>query len=121
MPSTDVAIEWSSDQQSLIFTFPPMLTKEAASAAIEVWDQQAGKKGREIHLVWNCSSMKDYEPAARILWQDALKKHKKKIGDIWLVSGSRVIRTAAKILAMFVELKIKPVRSMEEVPLPAMA
>lgn len=122
MPTSDVSIVWTPDQQSLLFVFPPMLTQAAAEEAIDQWTSALDKREEETTLIWDCSEMKDYDPTARILWQKALSKQQKKIKSIWLISESKVIRMAAKLLAMFVKLKIRPVSSPTEIPaIPSLA
>lgn len=120
MPTASVSITWTEGQECLVFKFPEILTKSAAQKAIEVWNREYSLKSGKSCLIWDCTHMKDYEPMARILWQKAMKEHMNKIQTIWLISESTMIRTAAKLLAMFVQADIKPVKSREDIPTPAL-
>lgn len=111
-----VTIEWSNEPGALVFFFPEVLTKTAAQEAIDRWNTEFTPMTGKAAIIWDCSAMKDYEPMARILWQKAMNEHKEKIKTIWLISESAMIRTAAKLLAMFVKLDIKPVKSREDIP-----
>lgn len=116
MQATCVHIQSIADDQFLVFTFPDVLSKKAAEKAIAEWDTHFDQRPTQVDLVWDCKEMCDYEPMARILWQKAMSRHKVQIGMIYLISESQVIRAAAKLLALFVKIHIKPVRSWTDVP-----
>lgn len=110
-----VQINKSVDKRFLMFTFPEHLREQAAAEAIEEWDEQFLHANDTVSLIWNCRDMRNYESKARVMWQDALSRHKKKIRVIWLISDSAIISTAARILAAFTNLTIRPVKSVDRI------
>lgn len=115
MSQKGVNVNWVGNYEFLSFTFPAVLDKKSAEAAIKVWDREFALQPGETDLIWDCTVMNDYDPVARMQWQKALTDHKKQIRTIYLISDSAMIRAAAKIFSLFVGVNIKPVKAMEEV------
>lgn len=100
----------------LRFSFKDTLTEKEAKMSIIEWEHIFDvNQGEKFTLIWNCQQMKGYEPGARFVWQNALKKLKNQISDIWVISESTKIRSAVMIIAMITKYKIKVVRSEEEI------
>lgn len=116
-----VKIGWNENDTQLHFTFPEVLSKKAAIQAIAEWSSCMQRSYGETILVWDCTTMRDYEPMARILWQQALKEHKEKVEKIYLISDSKVIRLAANLMSLFGSTTIIPLKSTEEISLQAAA
>lgn len=112
-------IDWKTihDKEYLYFEFSGILTHRDAVQGIERWDKcfenQDYAKGK-VSLIWDCLHMKNYETQARIAWQKAIKKHKHKIEDIWLITNSVNITAGAEIISFFTSFKIRPVKSLKE-------
>lgn len=107
-------IEWRkiNDKECLFFIFKGTLTQLQAKNAVGEWNNLfESNNDRKIVLVWHCLEMAGYEPAARMIWQDTIKKHKKQIASIWLVANSTLIMAGAKIISLFTSFDIKVVRS----------
>jgi hypothetical protein len=51
--------------------------------------------------------MKNYETASRLLWQKNMSETRKQIGDVWIISESRLILAAAKTMGLLTGFKIK--------------
>lgn len=112
-------IDWRPIQGKtfLYFKFEGTLKVEEAEYGIERWDtcfEDAKHTSEKISLVWNCLQMKNYETEARIAWQNAVKKHRANIENIWLITDSVTITAGAEIISFFTSLKIRPIKSFEE-------
>lgn len=118
MAANKVNIQWTElgEHKFLKFSFPEKLTKEQASEAIIEWKRIFSEyKFVKITLIWDCVEMKDYDPMARVLWQKAMKDMSSQMDTVWLVSESKVIRTAAQIMSVFVKFELKPISSEDEI------
>ena len=111
-----VQVSHTVDKRFLMFTFPEHLKEAEAIEAIEEWDALFLKSEEAVAMVWNCIDMRNYDTNARMLWQEALSRHRKKIKVIYLISDSAIISTAARILAVFANLNIRPVKSLSKIP-----
>ena len=99
----------------LHFTFRDKLTEKDAVGAIEIWKDFLNTHSCKCTHVWNCLQMTGYEPMARSNWQKAMKEFKAKIGDIWLISDSNIIRTGARLLSLFTSLDIRAIKSENDI------
>lgn len=115
MTQKGVNVNWVGNYEFLSFTFPQVLDKKSADAAIKAWDHEFALQPSRVDLIWDCTDMNDYDPVARMNWQKALTAHKGQINTIYLISDSAMIRAAAKIFSLFVGVSIKPVKCMDEV------
>ena len=118
-PRADIPqIVWDNQRgvPCLRFVFTEHLTEQAARAAIAEWRRafDAVPMGR-ITLIWDCREMRGYDSEARALWQQTLKELKQRIGPIWLITDSALIRMGASVMSLFSSLTIKPVRSESEI------
>jgi len=111
-------IEWVriKDTDCLKFTFTGILNADEADIAIAIWRQEfASRKGEKTVIIWNCIKMLDYEPKARVKWQNTMKELKDQIASIWLVTDSLIIKTGAAIMGIFTSLDINVVSSEDKV------
>ena len=118
MSGTGPEIEWceKTGGNCLRFTFGETLTERDADFAINKW-REAFYQRREqcVSLIWDCTSMKQYESGARKKWTNALFEMRPQIGSIWLISDSTIVRMGASVMSMATSLHIKTVRSESEV------
>lgn len=118
--SDKVTIEWvvRSGEECLKFSFGSVLTKQTATEAITKWKKHfCEREGCETILIWDCSTLTDYEPMARILWQKALKEMGGQINVVYLISQSTLIRTGAALMSLFTKFKLKSISSEKEIKL----
>lgn len=109
-----VQVGWNRTQTCLIFTFPEYLTKQAAAQAIKEWNQHFAVLEGKATLVWDCSELRDFDAMARVFWQNSMIAHRAHIANIYMVSGSRKIRTVAKLLGLVIQMPIVPLKGIEE-------
>lgn len=113
-------VEWLQQGATpvLRFTFGEHLSEVDAAAAIEDWRACfAEHPDAKVPIVWDAVKMRGYDSGARRMWTETLKELKPRIGPIWLVSESSVIRMGASVMSMLSGLDIHPVRSMDAVRL----
>lgn len=110
-------VKWSikNGKKYLHFLFDEYLNKDQAQKLIQDWEKLTVNHSDKICLIWDCSKMEGYDPDARKLWQDKLKKIKSSIETIWLISNSNIIKMGASIMSMFMPFKIKNVSSENEI------
>lgn len=113
-------VEWweKTGSNCLRFTFGEKFTEREADLAIIKWKEAfQQRKNQCVSLVWDCRDMKRYERAARRKWTTALHEMRPRIGAIWLISDSPLVRFCASVMRMATSLNIKVVRSEKEVTL----
>lgn len=59
--------------------------------------------------------MENYEPQARIAFQQCMKELSEQIDKIWVVTESKIVLGGASIMSLIVGLPIKAVRSEEQI------
>ena len=118
MNNRNPIIEWSeiSGKECLRFTFGENLTVDEAVVAVAEWKKCFKEKtDKPIILLWDCSKMERYEPAAKEKWTTALKDMKTDIESIWLITDNRIIRFGAYVMSIFSSMKIQTVNSEDEI------
>lgn len=111
-------IEWlqKPGKECLKFTFKGKLTEQMATTSIKKWQEAfRSKPGKKIILIWDCMEMDGYDPAARDLWQNALKAMKDQFDIVWLITDSGFIKIGASIMSGFISFKLNIVSSMSEI------
>lgn len=118
MSATKPTLDWIriNGRPHLRFVFKAALTEEDCQAAIAEWRQAFEERSEEvISLVWEASEMKSYESKARKFWQEAMREMRDRIGTVWLVTGSSIIRMGASVMSLFSSIDIKVVSSQDEI------
>ena len=119
-PGGRPAVAWAGagDHDHLRFAFTGHLTVEGALAGIADWRSRLAERpaGRVVH-VWDCRSMTGYDTAARVAWQGALGELRPRIEEIWLVSGSPIVRIGATVMNLVTSLRLHAVAEASEVVL----
>lgn len=101
----------------LTFRFPNYLTEHDARTVIGQWKQLFEKyQDKPFILIWECSEMKDYDPAARARWQECMKELKARFQLVYLVSASKMVKAGAVLMSTFSPYSLKNVNSLEEIP-----
>jgi hypothetical protein len=62
-------------------------------------------------MIFNSLEMQDYEPKARVIFQETLRELKSQIDMIWLISDSKIIVGGAAIMSLLTKIKIQTVKS----------
>lgn len=108
----DIELCHTNEVGCLKFKFNQHFQAEDARYAVEEWnDLFESAKDSKINIIWDCLDMKSYEPKALSTWQQALKRMKKRINHIWLITDSKKLKTGAMLMSTFSSLKIKVVKS----------
>jgi hypothetical protein len=103
-------------EECLKFTFEGKFCEENALIGAEEWKNIFSSIGNEKSmLIWDCTKMTGYESKALSIWQNTMKELKSKIGVVWLISDSVLIRTGAKLISAFTGFKIKAVKYENEI------
>jgi hypothetical protein len=106
----EVLVNWApvSNINCLKITFSGVFTKDQATNAAARWKEVMSKAdNKKQPVIFDCKKMTDYEPMARIIWQNTINELSKKIECIWVVTDSKLIIAGAAILSLFSSLKIK--------------
>jgi hypothetical protein len=109
-----VKLDWVqvNGKNCLRFTFVGMFTKEDAESASDEWKKHfTQENGEKTVIIFNCLNMEDYEPLARVTWQNTIKSLKSEIKGIWVVTDSKLIASGAAIMGVFTSFAIKAVAS----------
>lgn len=100
---------------SLHFIFKGKFTEEASIKGTEAWSKEFDEHSSEsYHLIWDCTDMSGFEPAARKEWYNCMKLYKKRIREVTVISQNILIRGAARVMLEFFGLQSRMVRSIEE-------
>jgi hypothetical protein len=111
-----VRIDWYKIKSTnfLRFTFDGFLDENAASKAINEWENHI-ESGKKTPIIWDCLKMKDFEKSAAILWKKALTELSGQTGTIWLISKNPLIKLGAGMVTLVSGIKLQNVRSEEEI------
>ncbi len=106
-----------NDEECLKFTFSDKFLKVDAEEGATEWEdifQNVGGDDRTT-IVWDTRGMSGFENSARVVWQKVIKKLKPKIGVVWLITTSKVIKAGAKLMSVFTSFDLKVVKSEKEI------
>ena len=104
-----------SDSDFLIFHFQDHFSTTAAEKACEIWTDFHEKNASSLIHIWDCTSMKSFDMAAKNVWMGKMKDHKDYIERIILISDSIFIRGAARLMSKFSKHPLAVYKSIEEV------
>ena len=106
-----------NDEECLKFTFSEKFLKSDAESGASEWEDifQNVEGGEKTTIVWDTLEMTGFENSARVIWQKAIKKLKPKIGVVWLITTSKVIKAGAKLMSVFTSYDLKVVKSEKEI------
>ncbi len=100
----------------LRFTFRDKFLKDHAKNATQEWDEIfESTHGEKVPIIWDCINMTGYDHKARILWQKEIKKLKKQIDCVWLITDSKIIKAGAKTMSLFTSFKINVIESENQI------
>lgn len=100
----------------LKFTFRDKLTGKNAKDAAHEWEEIFSTVNEEkVPVIWDCINMTGYEHNARIIWQKEIKKLKKKIKCVWLITDSKIITAGAKAMSLFTSFKINVINTEKQI------
>lgn len=100
----------------LRFTFHGILNQKTARSLCDQWKSFCLQQpDRKFIIVFNALCMENYEPQARIAFQQCMKELNKQIDKIWVVTESKIVLGGASIMSLIVGLPIKAVRSEEQI------
>lgn len=117
MEKNDVILEWvvKGKRKWLKFIFINHLDETQARTAIEKWENYFTELplGSKTDLIFQCKQMKGYDTSARIIWQRMMMDSRSQIGEVWIISDSRLILTAAKTMSLLTKFNIKAAKDEE--------
>jgi hypothetical protein len=104
------------DKDCLKFVFIGNFTEIIAKQTCEEWKMILGDvKNGKIDMIWECTEMTGYDTQARIIWQQLLKEYKSKIGTIWVITNSTLIKAGLKLLSTFTSYHFKVLKTIDEI------
>ena len=99
----------------LHFKFKGKFTEETSIQGTQAWAKEfEANPDTQYCMLWDCSQMTGFEPAARKEWYLHMTKYKDRIKEVNVVAKNLIIRGAAKVMLEFFGLKSRVVRSMDE-------
>ncbi|NNC69203.1 MAG: hypothetical protein HKN90_00075 [Flavobacteriaceae bacterium] len=102
-------------KRCLYFKFKGILNEESIELAIAKSKEfPMPKLNKKRILVFDCSSITDYDTKVRTLVQKTLKKSEGKVDTLWIISDSITILALAEILSFFTSIHIMAVRSADQ-------
>lgn len=114
--SVNVELIVLKNEECLKFTFIGHFTEELAEYGIREWEYFfASAEDRKVIIIWDSKQMTGFDNKARVLWQKAIKKFKKQIECVWLISDSKIIRAGAKAMSVFTSFCLKAVKNDNEI------
>lgn len=115
--STNIDI-YSDEYQGgpgLYFKFKGKFTEEASALSTHAWHNELEKKPfQKFVFIWDCESMGGFELSARKLWYEYMSLHKNQIQQVVVISGSIIIRNAARVMLEFFGLHATVVKNTEQ-------
>lgn len=106
-----------NNEDCLKFTFNNKLKEQDAYEGVKEWEDifSSVDSDQKSVIVWDSTQMSGFENKARIIWQKGLKKLKKQISVIWLITDSKAIKAGAKLMSLFTSFEIKVVKSEKDI------
>jgi len=101
-----------NEEECLKFTFVERFLAQDAKEGVEKWNDffSSINQGEKIPVIWDCLKMTGFDNKARVTWQKAIKKFKKQIETVWLITDSKTITAGAKLMSAFTSFKIKVIK-----------
>jgi hypothetical protein len=107
---TNVTLASISERDCVKIHFHGKFTKDEAVKASMQWKNFMKQiNGDKKPVIFDCKQMTDYDPLARIVWQNTISELKSQIDSIWVVTDSKLIAAGASLLGLFSSLKIHTV------------
>lgn len=113
-----VFIKTIGEKNCLYFEFQGVLDDELAKKVIleaEKLIKQHFSNNSEICIVCGCSQMQDYDPVARLHFQNFLKNHANCIHTMWVITTSRIIKYGGLLMGLVLPFSIKVVESEDQI------
>lgn len=114
-PAIDIHSETFHDELSLYFKFKGKFTEEASIRSTQAWHRQLDQNPlTKYHFIWDCADMSGFEISARKIWYKYMNLHKRQINGVVVISGSILIRNAARVMLEFFGLEYTVVKTKEK-------
>lgn len=102
-------------EDCLEFVFQGHFDKALCESVTQAWTQKFEQHpGTEYSLVWNCLEMDGFDIDAKNEWANTLSRFADRIKIIYVVSGSVLIRGAARLMGKFSKYDLQVVKSFDE-------
>ncbi len=89
-------------EPSLYFKFKGKFTETASRDSTRAWHQEMDTNPLTHYVfIWDCEDMGGFEISARKLWYEYMSLHKHQIDRVVVISGSILIRNAARVMLEF--------------------
>lgn len=100
----------------LRITFHGHLTHEMSIQIAREWSRYMElHRPRRFNIIFHAQYMTDYDPMARIHWQDQISRLKMQINSLWIVTDSIILKGGAKLMGLFTSFPIAVVESEDEI------
>lgn len=111
----DIFSEYYQGELGLHFKFKGKFTEEASRQSSRAWHEEMDANPlNQYVLIWDCLEMAGFEISARKLWYEYMNLHKKQIEHVVVISGSILIRNAARVMLEFFGLSSTVVKTHEQ-------
>ena len=115
--SANIAIDsgYYQGDPSLYFRFKGKFTEETSRLSSRAWHEEMDNNPlKQYVFIWDCEDMTGFEISARKLWYEYMSLHKHQIDRVVVISGSILIRNAARVMLEFFGLHSTVVKSREK-------
>ena len=114
-PRIEIRIAPEFGLNCIYFVFKGKFTQDASEQATSNWSGLFDSNpDTSYSFIWDCSQMSGFEPSARTIWYEAMKKHKTRISHVAIISPNILIRGAARVMMEVFGVKSKIVKSLDE-------
>jgi len=105
-----------NENECLRFSFSGVLTRKQAVEICDEWTEMFNhEKAVKYHIIFNATHLDNYEPLARIAFQNTINNLRSQIVKIWVVTDSKLISAGAAIMGIFTSFSIKSVSSEDQI------
>ena len=111
----DIESDSYQDENSLYFKFKGKFTEEASAQSTQAWHEELSRNPLTKYVfVWDCSEMSGFEISARKIWYKYMGIHKSQLEEVVVISGSIIIRNAARVMLEFFGVRTTVTKSNAE-------
>lgn len=111
--------ETVQNRQCLVITFNGEFTETDAEKLVRYLNEQIAELEPTVTfpLICRCQHMTDYEAHARLIFQNFLQNHIKRLHSVWIVTQSSAIKYGGRLLSMFVSVPVKVINNESQIKL----
>jgi hypothetical protein len=114
-PELEITDRFETCPDCLYFKFKNKFTETASIAGAKFWNSICdGHPDQNYSIIWDTTEMSGFEIKARTEWYSTMKRNKHQIQNITVISSSVIIRSAARVMLEFFNVKYRMLRNIEE-------